>query len=104
MCTQYPATDKPKILSGEKIMTFRPLSCNIKGGKDYVLMCERVKGGFCTAYIDKPFIYDIRLMTDQIAKLLGFETVEEYMDQPYNKNNSSYFRKAYIISNVRPNL
>lgn len=108
----FKARDKAPILNGTKWATLRPLSHPWKGGKDYILTCERVKGGFCTAYIHKPFIIDLKHYQSPIARALGFdkylaralgfETLGEYLKEPYNQRGET-LRKCYLISNVRPN-
>ena len=94
-------TDDKKRFQDGKILTFRPLSCSIKGGKRYTLMCERVPGGFGSGYFEKPFIYDLKLLNDKIANLLGFETAAAYLAEEYNTNNKSSLRKAYIIKDIQ---
>ena len=103
MCFSFPQSEERLFKEGLKFITFRPTTHRAKGGKRYTLQSKRVKGGFGSAFVHKPFIYDIRCLNDEVAQFLGYETKEEYLNQPYNKNNPSYLRKAYVITDFEPN-
>ena len=101
--TVFMSRDKKPISTGRKWLTFRPLTHKEKGGKRYCFMCERVRGGFGSGNLSTPYFFDLRFMDDYWAKALGFENVQEYLNEPYNKTNGDYLRKAYIISDFIPN-
>lgn len=90
------------ICSKQKFISLRKPDFKIIAGKDHKFMNDFGKPYFAEVFIEYTFMYDIRCMTDEFAYMLGFDSVEEYMAEGYNKDEG-YMRKAIVWSNVRVN-
>ena len=99
----YKQKDEKKIESREKITTLRKIDHPFKGDRWATCMSKRVKGGFGKAKYSKPYYYDMKCLNDNMAKMLGFESKEEYLAQDYNKGLENTIKKGYILEEFIPN-
>lgn len=90
------------ICSGQKFVTLRKPDYKIICGKRHKFINNFSKPYFADAFVEYTFMYDIRCMTDEFAYILGFDSVEDYIAQQYNKDEG-FMRKAIVWSNVRVN-
>lgn len=95
--------DIPKILN-RKYMTGRPVNFKINVEKWHKVISDRRYGAFGEIYVTQTFIAKIGDLKPVDVALLGYSSIDEYLEEPFNKGLTRDSYKKFICWNeFRPN-
>ena len=96
-------SDIPLILNG-KCMTGRNVDFKIVRDKVHKFISDRRYGAFGEAYVYGWFICEIGELSKHDLKMLGYESAEEYLSEPFNQGLTLKSKKKFIQwCNFKPN-
>lgn len=95
--------DVPKMLNG-KCMTGRQDTRRLYCQKWHKVISDRKLGAFGEVFIERSYVFRFDELTPRHLKMLGYDSLEEYMAEPFNKGAKLCDKKRYYVwSKFRPN-
>lgn len=95
--------DVPKMLNG-KCMTGRPVERRLHCQKWHKVISDRRLGAFGEVFVERSYVFRFDELTKKHLKMLGYESLDEYMAEPFNKGAKLSDEKRYFVwSRFNPN-